>query len=191
MPSHDLTLSCKLPQLHSILYPPLPLPSTSLQSLSFSSNLYHAPPISSDMHTVTHYPHMHTVTHCPHMHTVSLSCTLSSDMHTVTHCPHMHTILTPLNTHNLTHTHTHESHTHTHTHTCAYSILTHYTILLVISLPYILFRFSPFHGLAAIVCGYIVAVKQLHPDSVPLPPPAPPTLRVKVQFKMTETQLCR
>ena len=43
-----------------------------------------------------------------------------------------------------------------------------------------MFRLSPFHGLSALLCGYIVAVKQLHPDSVPLPPPAPPTLRVKV-----------
>ena len=32
----------------------------------------------------------------------------------------------------------------------------------------------------ALACGYVVAVKQFHPDSVAFPPPAPPTLRVKV-----------
>ena len=35
--------------------------------------------------------------------------------------------------------------------------------------------------MVALACGYVVAVKQFHPDSVPFPPPAPPTLRVKVQ----------
>ena len=38
----------------------------------------------------------------------------------------------------------------------------------------------PFHGMVALACGYVVAVKQFHPDSVAFPPPAPPTLRVKV-----------
>lgn len=37
----------------------------------------------------------------------------------------------------------------------------------------------PFHGLVALACGYVVAVKQFHPDSVAFLPPAPPTLRVK------------
>ncbi|XP_064395624.1 transmembrane protein 115-like [Halichondria panicea] len=37
----------------------------------------------------------------------------------------------------------------------------------------------PFHGLVALACGYVVAVKQFHPDSVAFPPPAPPTFRVK------------
>ena len=41
-------------------------------------------------------------------------------------------------------------------------------------------RFVPYHGLIALACGYVVAVKQFHPDSVAFPPPAPPTLRVKV-----------
>ena len=34
--------------------------------------------------------------------------------------------------------------------------------------------------MVALACGYVVAVKQFHPDSVAFPPPAPPTLRVKV-----------
>lgn len=37
----------------------------------------------------------------------------------------------------------------------------------------------PFHGMVALACGYVVSVKQFHPDSVTFPPPAPPTLRVK------------
>ena len=41
-------------------------------------------------------------------------------------------------------------------------------------------RFVCYHGMIGLVCGYVVAVKQLHPDSVPFPPPTPPTLRVKV-----------
>ena len=41
-------------------------------------------------------------------------------------------------------------------------------------------RFVPYHGFIALACGYVVAVKQFHPDSVAFPPPAPPTLRVKV-----------
>ena len=40
----------------------------------------------------------------------------------------------------------------------------------------------PFHGLVALACGYVVAVKQFHPDSVAFLPPAPPTLRVKVRL---------
>ena len=47
-------------------------------------------------------------------------------------------------------------------------------------LPPLLTRFVPFHGLVSLACGYVVAVKQFHPDSVAFPPPAPPTLRVKV-----------
>ena len=42
----------------------------------------------------------------------------------------------------------------------------------------------PFHGMVALACGYVVAVKQFHPDSVAFPPPAPPTLRVKVHEVM-------
>lgn len=41
-------------------------------------------------------------------------------------------------------------------------------------------RVVPYHGMVALACGYAVAVKQFHPDSVAFPPPAPPTLRVKV-----------
>lgn len=41
-------------------------------------------------------------------------------------------------------------------------------------------RFVSYHGMIGLVCGYVVAVKQYHPDSVPFPPPTPPTLRVKV-----------
>ena len=43
-----------------------------------------------------------------------------------------------------------------------------------------LLRFVSYHGLVPLACGYVVAVKQFHPDSVAFPPPAPPTLRVKV-----------
>ena len=43
-------------------------------------------------------------------------------------------------------------------------------------------RFVSYHGMIGLVCGYVVAVKQYHPDSVPFPPPTPPTLRVKVIF---------
>ena len=42
-------------------------------------------------------------------------------------------------------------------------------------------RFLKIHGFIGLVCGYLVAVKQAHPDSVAFPPPAPPTLRVKVR----------
>jgi hypothetical protein len=41
------------------------------------------------------------------------------------------------------------------------------------------FLFVYYHGMIGLVCGYVVAVKQYHPDSVPFPPPTPPTLRVK------------
>ncbi|CAI8048888.1 Transmembrane protein 115 [Geodia barretti] len=41
------------------------------------------------------------------------------------------------------------------------------------------FLFVSYHGMIGLVCGYVVAVKQYHPDSVPFPPPTPPTLRVK------------
>ncbi len=45
----------------------------------------------------------------------------------------------------------------------------------------LVYRLVPFHGLVALACGYVVAVKQFHPDSVAFPPPAPPTFRVKVR----------
>lgn len=47
-------------------------------------------------------------------------------------------------------------------------------------------RFVSYHGMIGLVCGYIVAVKQYHPDSVPFPPPTPPTLRVKVRERDVE-----
>ena len=46
---------------------------------------------------------------------------------------------------------------------------------------FILYRFAHLHGFIGLVCGYLVAVKQAHPDSVAFPPPAPPTLRVMVR----------
>ena len=49
------------------------------------------------------------------------------------------------------------------------------------------YRFVPYHGMVALACGYVVAVKQFHPDSVAFPPPAPPTLRVKVEKYLSET----
>ena len=45
-------------------------------------------------------------------------------------------------------------------------------------------RFVSYHGMIGLVCGYVVAVKQYHPDSVPFPPPTPPTLRVKVSQRL-------
>ncbi len=77
----------------------------------------------------------------------------------------MHPTHSLIQTHTHTHTHTH-TRTHTHTHT-----------------P----RVVPYHGMVALACGYVVAVKQFHPDSVAFPPPAPPTLRVKVYTGLLAT----